>query len=195
MMRETSDSPQTPLYGPTARFLHWLTVAVVVVMIPVGFLMSYRGKVLNLWDGTTNALYSGHKLAGLALLAIVLVRLANRLVRGAPADEPTLEPWQRVISHIVHWLIYLLLIVMPVLGWVGVSMFPALDVFGLFKLPALTAPNSDGAKLAFALHGLCAFALLGLIGMHVAAALFHHFVRKDNVLVRMLPGLSRSADR
>jgi cytochrome b561 len=192
-MRDTSDPPPTPVYSPTARLLHWLTVAVVAVMIPVGLTMVYRGKALNLWDGTTNALYSGHKLAGLVLLAIVLVRLASRLVRGAPPDEPSLEPWQRTASHAVHWLLYLLLIVMPVLGWIGVSMFPALDVFGLFKLPALTVPNSEGAKLVLTLHRLCAFALLGLIGLHIAAALFHHFVRKDGVLARMLPGLSRSA--
>lgn len=192
-MRDTAEPALTPVYSPAARVLHWLTVLLVAAMIPVGFAMTYRGKVLNVWDGTTNALYSGHKLAGLILLAIVLVRLANRLMRGAPADEPSLEPWQRAASHVVHWLLYLLLIAMPVLGWLGVSMFPALDVFGLFKLSALTAPSSEGAKFAFYVHGICAFILLGLIGVHVAAALFHHFIRKDTVLARMLPGLLRSA--
>jgi len=194
-MRDTSEPVPVPAYSPTARLLHWLTVVVVAAMIPVGFLMAYRGKVLNVWDGTTNALYSSHKLAGVILFAIVLVRLGNRLLRGAPPDEPSLEVWQRLASHVVHWLLYLLLIAMPLIGWVGVSMFPALDVFGLFKLPALAAPNSDGAKLAFYVHGICAYILLGLIGVHVAAALFHHFIRKDGVLTRMLPGLLRSKQR
>lgn len=194
-MRDTSEPVPVPAYSSTARFLHWLTVAFVAAIIPVGFVMTYRGKVLNVWDGTTNALYSSHKLAGVILLAIVLVRLGNRLMRGAPADEPSLEAWQRFGSHVVHWLLYLLLVAMPLIGWIGISMFPALDVFGLFKLPALAAPSPDGAKLAFYVHGTCAYILLGLIGVHIAAALFHHFIRRDGVLARMLPGLLRSKQR
>jgi cytochrome b561 len=79
----------------------------------------------------------------------------------------------------------------PVAGYIGVSLFPALDVFGPISLPALVAPNKEAAKTAFFVHGLLAAALLLLIAVHVAAALFHYFIRKDNVLGRMLPGLLR----
>lgn len=178
------------VYSPVARGLHWLTVAFVAVMVPVGLIMTWRAE-RNIWDGLTNGLYSGHKLAGVILLLLIVVRLVYRFAHGAPPDEPTLEPWQRVVSHLTHWAIYALLLVVPVLGWIGVSLYPALDIFGLFKLPGLVAPNQPASSNVFLLHKLGAFALIGLAGMHVGAALFHYVIRKDGVLNRMLPGLPR----
>jgi cytochrome b561 len=178
-------------YRPLPRFLHWLTVALVVVQAPVGVYMAYRGNVLNVWDALTGVLYNGHKLVGVTILLVAACRLAYRLARGAPADEPTIEPWQSLASRLNHWGLYLLLIAVPVAGYIGVSLFPALDVFGPISLPALVAPDKEAAKTAFFVHGLLAAALLLLIAVHVAAALFHYFIRKDNVLGRMLPGLLR----
>lgn len=175
------------IYSRTARVLHWLTVALIVVQLPVGVYMAYRGNVRNVWDTLTGALYNGHKLLGVTILAVVVCRLGYRLARGAPADEPTLEPWQRLASHLNHWGLYVLLIGVPVAGYIGVALFPALDIFGLFSLPALVAPDKAAAKTAFLVHGLLAAALALLIAVHVAAALFHYFVRRDNVLGRMLP--------
>jgi len=187
-----SDASQAPVevYRRPARVLHWLTVALVALQAPVGVWMVYRGNVQNLWDTLTGALYSGHKTVGLVILAVAIARLAYRLSRGAPADEPTIESWQRVVSHVVHWSLYALLIAVPVAGYVGISLFPALDLFGL-KLPGIVAPDKDAASTAFAVHALLALALVLLIGMHVAAALFHHFIRRDNVLARMAPRLLR----
>lgn len=187
-----SDASQTPIevYRRPARALHWLTVGLVALQVPVGVWMVYRGNVQNLWDTLTGALYSGHKTVGLVILAVAIARLAYRLSRGAPADEPTLESWQRIVSHVVHWSLYALLIAVPVAGYIGISLFPALDLFGL-KLPGIVAPDKDAASTAFAVHALLALALVLLIGMHVAAALFHHFIRRDNVLARMAPRLLR----
>jgi cytochrome b561 len=78
----------------------------------------------------------------------------------------------------------------PVAGYIGISLFPALDIYG-FKLPGVVAPDQAAAKSVFEIHRLLALALVALIAMHVAAALFHHLVRKDNVLARMLPSLLR----
>ena len=188
-----SDASQTPIavYRGPARALHWITVALVALQVPVGVWMVYRGNVQNLWDGLTGALYNGHKAVGLTILAVVIARLVYRAARGAPADDPTIAPWQRVVSHVVHWLLYGLLIAVPVAGYVGISLFPALDLFGVVKLPGLVAPDKDAASTAFAVHALLALALVLLIGMHVAAALFHHFIRRDNVLARMAPRLLR----
>jgi len=179
------------LYGRAQRSFHWLTVALIVVQVPVGVYMAYRGNVLNVWDTLTGVLYNSHKLVGVTILAVVLCRLAYRLVRGAPADEPTIEPWQKIASHLNHWGLYLLLVCVPVAGYIGVSLFPALDIFGPISLPAVVAPNKDAAKTAFLVHGLLAAALVLLIAVHVAAALFHYFVRRDNVLGRMIPRLLR----
>jgi cytochrome b561 len=179
------------IYRRTARFLHWLTVALVVVQVPVGLYMAYRGNVLNVFDKLTGALYNGHKVVGVTILLVVLWRLAYRLTRGAPADEPTIEPWQGIASHLNHWGMYVLLICVPVAGYIGISLFPALDIFGLFSLPGVVAPDKEAAKTVFFVHGILARLLVLLILIHVAAALFHYFVRKDNVLGRMLPGLLR----
>jgi len=179
------------IYSRTARFLHWLTVALVAIQLPVGLYMAHRGNVLNVWDKLTGALYNGHKVVGVTILLVVLWRLAYRLTRGAPADEPTIEPWQRVASHLNHWGMYLLLICVPVTGYIGISLFPALDIFGLFSLPGVVPPDKEAAKTAFAVHKLLVALLVLLIAVHVTAALFHYFIRKDNVLGRMIPGLLR----
>jgi cytochrome b561 len=175
-------------YGPVARTLHWVTVVAVFVMIPVGLVMSYRGNVLNLWDGLTNGLYSAHKLTGFLLLWLTAGRLIYRLLHGAPPDEPTLAWWEKAISHLVHWLLYGLLLVVPLLGWIGVSLFPALTVFDLFDLPALAKPDEEAAKRVLGLHGKLALTFGALVAVHVAAALYHRFIRKDGVLRRMWPG-------
>lgn len=193
--QETAQQPKhsavVEVYSGTARALHWLMFALIAVQIPVGFYMAYRGNTLNVWDATTNNLYSGHKLAGMVLLALAALRLLYRFSHGAPADEPTLETWQKAASHATHWGIYLLLFAVPVLGWVGVSYFPALDIFGLFKLPALVPPNEAMAAKVLAFHRITGVALAVLIAMHVGAALYHYVIRGDNVLARMLPGLMR----
>jgi cytochrome b561 len=190
-MRNTPDARTEPVYSGVARFFHWLTVVLVFILVPLGFLMTYRGKTLDVWDATTNALYSTHKILGIALLGVVVLRLIYRFAKGAPPDEVSIEPWQKAVSHVTHWTLYGLLIAMPIIGWIGVSKFPALDIFGLFKLPALTEPDNAGAAAIFEWHVLGAYVLIGLVGMHVAAALYHHCVRKDGVLRRMLPGLSK----
>jgi len=183
--------PPVEIYRRTPRFLHWLTVALIAVQLPIGVFMVYRGNVLNVWDKITGALYNSHKVIGVTILLVVLWRLAYRLTRGAPPDEPTLEPWQKAASALNHWGMYVLLICAPVAGYIGISLFPALDIFGLFSLPAVTAPDKEASNTAFFVHKLLVALLVLLIAVHVAAALFHYFIRKDNVLGRMIPKLLR----
>jgi cytochrome b561 len=186
MSQSAPTTAPVEVYSGTARGFHWLTVALIAIQLPIGVYMVYRGSTLNIWDGLTNNLYSSHKLIGFVLLWLVLARLAYRLSAGAPADEPTLEPWQKAVSHTVHWVIYALLIALPIGGWIGVSAYPATNIFGLFNLPSIWTPDKAFAETILAYHGIAGLVLAGLIGMHVGAALFHHFVRKDNVLRRMI---------
>jgi cytochrome b561 len=174
-------------YSRTARRFHWWTVALIAAQVPIGFVMVYRGKILDVWDTITNTLYSSHKLFGMLILTLVLARLTYRLFHGAPAHEPTLARWERTASRLVHGLLYALLLILPLLGWLGVSYYGARDIFGLFSLPALAAENKDSAELAFYLHRLAAFTLLFVLAGHIGAALHHHFIRKNGVLRRMLP--------
>jgi cytochrome b561 len=175
-------------YSAAARQLHWITAGFVFVMIPVGMYMVNRAAATN-FDSLTNTLYTSHKTFGFLLLWLVVARLAYRLVKGAPPDEPTPEPWQKAASHLTHWGLYALLVLVPILGWLGVSYFDARMTLVGVNLPSLAGKNEDAAKTVFMLHKAGAILIALLVIMHVGAALFHHFVRKDGVLRRMLPGL------
>ena len=179
--------PELSRYGVPARLLHWLMALLLFVQVPVGIVMSYRGNVLNLWNTVTDFLYSAHKSIGFVLLILLLLRALARLTAGAPPAEPSLAPWQRRIAAANHAGLYLFLLVVPMLGWLGVSLFPALEVFGVVSLPAISGVDRAASDAVFTLHRLAAFLLVALIALHIAAALHHHFIRHDGVLRRMLP--------
>lgn len=173
-------------YGFTARLLHWTVAIFVICLIPLGLYMVARGEATN-FDALTGSLYSLHKLLGFLVLWLIVMRVLVRLRRGAPPPVATLTPVERLVSGAVHAGLYLLLLVVPLLGWAGVSAYPALDVFGLFNLPAILPPDEPLANRILGLHGLLA-QLLGLLALlHIAAALFHRFVKRDGVMRRMWP--------
>jgi cytochrome b561 len=179
--------PDAQRYGVPARLLHWLMVLLLAVQIPAGLVMFYRGNVLNLWNPLTDFLYSAHKSIGFVLLILLLLRALVRLTAGAPSPEPSLAPWQRRVAAANHAGLYALLLVVPLLGWLGTSLFPALEVFGVVSLPSISPPNRAASDTVFTLHRLAAFLLVTLIALHIAAALHHRFIRRDGVLRRMLP--------
>lgn len=186
-MHAPSES-QPPSYDRLARALHWTTAGLILLLAATGILMT-RDLAPESWLSRLRAplpLYDLHKTMGLLVLLLVLVRLANRVLRGTPPADPTLPGWQHRIADFVHGWIYLLLVLVPVLGWLGISLFPALKLFGVVSVPGLAAPDrglSSGVLLA---HAIAAFTLLALVGLHVAAALHHHFVRRDGLIRRML---------
>ena len=170
-------------YGTAARRFHWWTVLLIAAQVPLGLFMVRYGAATDFAE-PTGKLYDIHKLIGMTILLLALARLAYRLVHGAPADEPTLEPWEKLVSHITHWAIYALLIVVPLLGWLAISYYGPFEPFGI-KLPALAAQDDAKATQVFFLHMLAAYALILLLGLHVAGALFHYVIKKDGVLARM----------
>lgn len=185
-------------YSARARFFHWLTVLLVAIQFPLGFYMTYRGYELEyaaadgtikkgLFDSTTGLLYDSHKLIGLTILLFVVVRLINRISSGAPPPEPDMPAKLIVPSRVTHWSLYGLLLVMPIIGYTGVSYYGATEAFGL-PIPSLFPKDQKFSETVFDVHETIAIALLALIGLHVAAALYHRFVRKDSVLARMWPG-------
>lgn len=182
-------APTVETYSSAARAFHWLTVLLLLVQIPLGVYMVDYGQTTN-FAAPTGQMYDAHKLIGLALLLLIVLRLGYRLAHGAPADEPTIEPWQKVASHANHWGLYLLLVAIPVGGWLAVSLYGPFRPFGI-ELPSLATENKALAEQVFFAHKVAAYALVALIAVHVAAALYHHLIRGDNVLARMLPGLLR----
>jgi cytochrome b561 len=189
-MADLAHEVSAQAYAPTARRFHWWTAALVAIQITIGLTMTYRAGVLKAFDAITNSLYSTHKLLGVAIFFLVLTRLAYRLRHGAPPDEPSLTRWQRIAAHANHWGLYVLLLAVPVLGYIATSYFGALDAFGL-ALPVVTPHSEDAAAGIFVLHYLGALLILLLVTVHIAAALFHFFIRRDGVLARMLPAAGR----
>lgn len=190
MERTPMPDTQVEIYTPTARRFHWWTVALILVQVPLGLYMAYRGNVQGIFDDLTNNLYSSHKLIGMIIFLVVLARLAYRLTHGAPADEPTLEAWHKGASHFNHWGLYLLLLATPIAGYIGISQYPALNIFGI-PLPGIVAENQEAASRTFLIHFYLALVLVAFVAIHVAAALYHYVIRKDNVVTRMLPSLRR----
>jgi cytochrome b561 len=171
-------------YTVTARVLHWLTALVIALMIPLGVIIG------NDWSGPLqNFLYGLHETLGALLIPIVLARLGHRLTNPPlplPQDIPAL---QRFAAHMTHAGLYALLVAQPLVGWIAMSASGApVTVVGLFALPPIAQENRVISEQFFVLHGLIGFSVAGLVAAHVGAALYHHVVRKDRVLMRMITG-------
>ena len=108
------------VYSRSARWLHWSTVALLGVQVPVGLFMVRYGVATD-FAAPSGVLYDGHKLLGLLILLLAAGRLAHRLARGAPPSEPSLAAWQKTMSHVTHWAIYAMLLAVPLLGWLAIS--------------------------------------------------------------------------
>ncbi|WP_114972330.1 cytochrome b [Rhodoferax ferrireducens] len=175
-------------YSPLAIALHWLLGLVVLAMFAVGFYMAdLPFSPLRL------KLYNWHKWAGVTFLALTVVRLLWRATHRPPAlphaITRAMPSWQTRAYHATHYLLYVLFFAVPLIGWAYSSAagFPIVW-FGQIPLPDLLSPNKDLADMIKPLHGLAAFALVGLAGLHIAAALKHHWIDRDGLLSRMLPG-------
>ncbi len=188
--RQAESSP--PVYSQTARRFHWWSALIVLIMIPLGIVMSYEGPAFKLSDVTTGRMNSAHKLIGFILFWLIVARLFNRLRNGAPRDEPSLTALQKGAAHATHWSLYVLLLAVPLSGWIGVSLYGAREIFGLFSLPPLSGVDQPLSDKVFVWHFWGAMLILALAAIHIGAALFHHFVRHDGVLRRMLPSLTRT---
>ncbi|WP_457106210.1 cytochrome b [Methylobacterium sp. P5_C11] len=169
-------------YSATQKLLHWAVALLIVEQVAVALAMTNVGE-----GPLQNQLYEWHKSFGLVVLALVLARLLIRLSRGAPIPEAGIPAWQRRAAGASHAGLYLLILLVPLLGWVGTSACCA--PVNLFWWLPLTLPISGGMPVGEAIlkaHAVSAFALVALVGLHVAAALHHHVVRRDGTLRRML---------
>ena len=175
---------KVPGYSPTAKLLHWLILALLIAQYLFAWTMPHIGR-----DTPVTTLISLHFTFGIIILMVAVVRLGWRATHGEPPSQDNLPPWQTMSAHMVHWLLYGLLFIIPILGWVNASWrgMPVV-MFGL-ELPQLVAKRAAGWRWTGDVHGLLSnYLLLALVGLHVAAALYHQFIRRDGVLQRMLPG-------
>ena len=179
-----ADTENWRSYTGTAKTLHWVILALMIAQ----FIFAWTMPAIRR-DTPVTTLISLHFTFGMIILAVAVVRLGWRLTHGEPAPEDGMPPWQQQSARAVHWLLYVLLFVVPILGWINAS-YRGMPIvmFGL-ELPTLITKGAPGWRWTGDVHGLMAdYVLLALVGVHVAAALYHHFIRGDRVLQRMLPG-------
>lgn len=168
--------------------LHWVLALALVLSFGLGLYMAdlpFSPQRLKL--------YSWHKWAGVVILALSLLRLLWRFTHQPPAlprrVEAAMPTWQVRAYHATHGLLYALFFVVPLIGWAYSSAAGfSIVLFGVLPLPDFVQPDKALAALIKPWHEVSAFALAGLVVLHVAAALKHHWVDRDGLLQRMLPG-------
>ncbi|WP_422016550.1 cytochrome b [Reyranella sp.] len=182
MSRTMTPTASHDRFSGAQRLLHWTMAAGIVAMLFIGVGM------LSTVAPSYVPLVATHKTLGVALFALVLVRLVLRLVLGAPPLPASLPPLMRLGAVLSHWGLYGLMIVMPLLGWAMLSAadYPVV-LFGNIRLPPIVPQSDSLHTLLWAAHRWLAFAFFALILLHVAAALFHALVRRDGVFEAMSP--------
>jgi cytochrome b561 len=172
-------------YTRTAILLHWVIAALVVGNLAGGILSDHVSKA------TAGAIMSVHKPVGITVLALSLVRLGWRLAHGFPRFPGSTPRWDAVVARATHIAFYVLMIAVPLAGWAMVSAGPRpLEWFGLFPIPKLPVSEA-AADAAYGAHVRLAWLWLLLVVLHVAGALKHHLLDRDDVLARMLPAARR----
>ena len=175
-------------YSRTAIVLHWVLGLAILGLFGVGLYMTSLP-----FSPARLKLYNWHKWAGITLLALSVLRLLWRATHRPPALPTSIAnampAWQHWAHHGTHYAMYALFFLVPLIGWAYSSAagFPIV-VFGVLPLPDFVPVDKALAELIKPFHELSAFALIGLVGLHIAAALKHQLVDKDGLIGRMLPG-------
>lgn len=176
-------------YTPTAIALHWLMAILILGIFCVGVYM----HDLPLSPAKLR-IYSWHKWAGVTAFLLVLVRLAWRAGHRPPALPAAMSPWQRGAAHAGHALLYLLMLAVPLSGWLMSSAKGFQTVyFGLLPIPDLLGKDAALGTRLKDIHEALNFLMMALVAGHAGAALKHHFVDRDDVLMRMSPHRNRNA--
>ncbi|HMA50853.1 MAG TPA: YceI family protein [Magnetospirillaceae bacterium] len=181
-------------YNAVAMIIHWLTALTVIGLLVVGNIMADLPKEQN---ALKFVLFQWHKTFGITILLLTLFRLAWRLTHKPPVLPEEMPGWEKRVAHVTHWLFYLLLVVVPLLGWSIVSSSPRnipTFLFGVIPwphIPMLADLEIDQKKAIVDvfenLHATAAYIMAGLIVLHIGAALRHRVLLKDKVVQRMLP--------
>ncbi|MCC5977440.1 MAG: cytochrome b [Salinarimonas sp.] len=186
-MKAGSKTGSLQRYSGIQIALHWSIALIIISMVPVGLVMT-RLDPSNL----TNLLYELHKSFGLIVFGLAVIRIGARFALGAPALEPDMPRWQVMAARVSHGALYLLIILVPLTGWAATSACCA--PVNLFWTIPLTLPIGGGFDTAgpiFLLHNIFTMAMVALIFVHAAAALYHHYSMKDDTLRKMMPGERR----
>ncbi len=178
-LRNTKDS-----WGSLAKAFHWVIALLVIAMIGFGLYLEEMPR------GPEKAeLLALHKSTGILILSLMSARLIWRLFNPVPVLPPALKGWEKAVAAGTHWLLYAVVFLMPLSGYV---MTAAANVpfrfFQTFTVPLLIAPSRELFGTAHDVHEFTSRVLIALLVLHIGAALRHHFLLKDDIVRRMLPG-------
>jgi cytochrome b561 len=174
----------TERWGPVSQAFHWTIVLLILVIAIAGLTMDELPKTPRyFW------VYTLHKSLGITVLVLALLRIAWRLYAGAPLALTGTPRWQARIAALTHWMLYALILAMPLSGWLydSASGLRPFNYFGLIAVPKLVAPDEPISDAAHAAHEWLFWVLVALVALHVAAAFYHHLFQRDATLSRMLP--------
>ena len=173
-------------YGWVSRLVHWAMAIAIIGMFALGLWM----RELDYYSPYYKSAPDLHKSIGLVLLLLLVFRFVWRLLNQEPAGD-TLTPLERRASAAVHWGFYPLLLALMTAGYfISTADGRPIAVFGLFDVPALVTRKGMEVTAGF-IHYWLAFTVIGVAALHAGAALYHHFVKRDNILHRMTVGRSR----
>ncbi len=180
-MNHSIDKTQEASFGLPARVLHWLMAAGILAMLFIGVGMVASVSERHTW------LLAIHKPLGAVLLLLVCLRLIVRLIKGTPPLPTDIPTWQKRAALASHWLLYLLMFAMPLIGWAMVSASGTpITLIGTWIVPAIAPENADVFAVLRAAHRYLAYLLFATVLLHLAAGLFHGLIRRDGVLKSML---------
>jgi cytochrome b561/polyisoprenoid-binding protein YceI len=170
-------------YGSITKLLHWTIVILIITQVVLGSVADDLPNGIRKLE-----ILAWHKSFGMLILLLALARLGWRFANPVPAPPADMPRWQKIAALGTHRLLYVLILLQPLTGWLMSSFrnFPV-SFFGLFQWPDLVAPNPEMHELFEEIHEWLARLLVTVALVHAGAALYHHFGRRDNVLRRMLP--------
>ena len=170
-------------WGSVSRWLHWGLGLAIIAMIAYGWWMNHIPARADRFFYR-----SIHANIGYAILVLMAARLIWRAINPVPASPEGTPRWQRILAVANHWTLYAVTFLVIMLGWAhsGARSQSYSDWFGLFRVPQFTSPNREAARAYEDRHIFFAYVLLALIAIHLAAALWHHFIRRDRVATRMV---------
>jgi superoxide oxidase len=170
-------------YGWISIGLHWLMLLVLIGVYGCMALTEFYDENNSNWL----LLRRWHFNLGLTVLLLVGIRLVAKWVAPAPQIAPPISRWQNILSKSVQALLYMLMIAMPLAGWLMLSAYGKPPIFFGFQLPALLTENKSLAEAIKEAHETGAALIMLLVGLHAIAALYHHYFLRDNTLRRILP--------
>lgn len=180
------------LWGSVTKALHWSIAALIIGNSAVAQWISTLDPSIPGEPELWRFLVPLHKSVGLAALLLIVIRLGWSVTGTRPGLAAGQPHWQHNLTHTVHMLLYIMMLIMPLMGFAASAATGSeFEFFGLFVVPNVIEENKTVATVTYWVHFVTGWMMAGLVALHAAAAFWHHFIKKDDTLRRMLPVLSK----